>query len=129
MEEVEFNILIIGDNSENIQKGAKILKNNNIDVSIITTGKNIVKKVEKNTYDLILLDIMFPEINGFSICKYLKNDYRTKDIPIIFLTENNDIDTIVVFAVSSHKMDQIMSKLKINNIGFVNYGGDFVWKR
>ncbi|MGM0378481.1 MAG: GGDEF domain-containing response regulator [Bacillota bacterium] len=94
MEEVEFNILIIGDNSENIQKGAKILKNNNIDVSIITTGKNIVKKVEKNTYDLILLDIMFPEINGFSICKYLKSDYRTKDIPIIFLTENNDIDTI-----------------------------------
>jgi len=45
------------------------------------------------------------------------------------LAENNDIDTIVVFAVSSHKMDQIMSKLKINNIGFVNYGGDFVWKR
>lgn len=94
MDEIEFSILIIGDNSKSIKNGAKILENNNINVSIITTGKNIVKKVEKNTYDLILLDIMFPEINGFSICKYLKNDYRTKDIPIIFLTENNDIDTI-----------------------------------
>lgn len=54
-------------------------------------GEDALKKINKNTYDLILLDIMLPKLDGFQIVEQMEN----KDIPIIFLSAKNDVSTIV----------------------------------
>lgn len=54
-------------------------------------GEDALKKINKNTYDLILLDIMLPKLDGFQIVEKIEN----KDIPIIFLSAKNDVSTIV----------------------------------
>lgn len=54
-------------------------------------GEDALKKINENTYDLILLDIMLPKLDGFQIVEHMEN----KDIPIIFLSAKNDVSTIV----------------------------------
>lgn len=54
-------------------------------------GEDALKKINKNTYDLILLDIMLPKLDGFQIVEQMEK----KDIPIIFLSAKNDVSTIV----------------------------------
>lgn len=54
-------------------------------------GEDALKKIKSNTYDLILLDIMLPKLNGFEVVKELKQI----DTPIIFLSAKNDVGTIV----------------------------------
>ena len=56
------------------------------DVTISFQGNEVVPLVKSQLPGLILLDVMLPEMNGFEICKALKADVATKDIPIIFLT-------------------------------------------
>lgn len=90
----KFNVFIIDDVPENIQLAAKIIKSETIEISFTTSGKNILERVKEKKFDLILLDIMLPEVSGFEICRQLKADQETKDIPVIFLTAKNDIDSI-----------------------------------
>lgn len=54
-------------------------------------GEDALKKINENTYDLILLDIMLPKLDGFQIVEQMED----KDIPIIFLSAKNDVSTIV----------------------------------
>src|SRR5262245_43052069 len=56
------------------------------DVSITYEGNQVVPMVKSYRPDLILLDVMLPELSGFEICKMLKSDPDTKSVPIIFLT-------------------------------------------
>ncbi|MBF0450655.1 MAG: response regulator [Candidatus Magnetomorum sp.] len=65
--------------------------------TIITAcnGIEALAKAKTEQPDLILLDIMMPEMNGFDVCTQLKEDIRTKDIPVIFITALNDLDSIL----------------------------------
>lgn len=59
-----------------------------------TNGKDAISLVKEQRVNLILLDIMMPEMDGFEVCKILKSDEKTKDIPIIFITAKSDEDSI-----------------------------------
>jgi len=82
-------ILITDDNPLNIDMLSKILKNN-YDVRIAPNGKKALELVRKESPDLLLLDIEMPEISGYDVCKELKNDEATRDIPIIFVTAKDE---------------------------------------
>jgi two-component system, OmpR family, alkaline phosphatase synthesis response regulator PhoP len=70
-------------------------RENEFDVLTATNGKEALEKAELNP-DLIILDIMMPYLNGFEVCKKLKNNPLTSSIPIIFLTaKENEIDEII----------------------------------
>ena len=87
-------ILIAEDNQKNIQILSLILKKRGYEVCISIDGEQALKHLEEKLPDLILLDIMMPKLDGFSVCKRLKENSDTKDIPVIFLsakTEMNDI--------------------------------------
>lgn len=89
------NILIIDDLPQNIQILGNILKQENYSISYSQSGKAALAQVKSNKIDLILLDIMMPQMDGFEVCEILKNDPDTQDIPIIFLTARTDTDSIV----------------------------------
>ncbi len=87
-------ILIVDDNSKNIQIVANILKKEGFKVNFARSGKQVLKNIKTNYCDLILLDIMMPEMNGFEVCEQLKQIPLIKDIPVIFVTAKDDIESI-----------------------------------
>lgn len=90
------HILIADDVSENIQVAMNILQEDGYTFSFATQGVDALFQVESNpdSIDLILLDIMMPEMDGFEACRKLKNNSATKNIPVIFLTAKVDVDAI-----------------------------------
>ena len=81
-----FNILIVDDIGKNIQLLASILKNDTYAISFATDGRQALEMITTEKYDLILLDIMMPGMNGFEVCRKIKKIEGKADIPIIFLT-------------------------------------------
>lgn len=102
MPEKEIKILIIDDVSDNIQILARFLKKVGYQICFALNGEKGIQLVKENTIDLILCDIMMPEMDGFEVCKKLKESNEYKDIPIIFVTGKSEIDSIVEgFAVGA----------------------------
>ena len=89
-------ILIIDDISENIQIAMNILKEEDYLFSFATDGITALDLIndESSHFDLLLLDVMMPEMDGYAVCKQLKENPETRDIPVIFLTAKTDIDSI-----------------------------------
>jgi len=79
-------ILVVDDERLNINLLVELLKPSYKMMAAIN-GQQAIKAANSNSPpDLILLDIMMPEMDGYEVCKQLKNDPKTKDIPIIFVT-------------------------------------------
>jgi len=89
MEEV---ILIVDDTTSNLDILGELLQE--YDVISCVSGEEALEIVKEEKVDLILLDIMMPEMDGFEVCKILKDDKKTKDIPIIFITAKTDEESI-----------------------------------
>lgn len=71
-------------------------KENDLEVITAYDGKEALEKAAAQRPNLIILDIMMPELNGFDVCKKLKSDDITSKIPVIFLTaKENEIDEII----------------------------------
>ncbi|UCH98739.1 MAG: response regulator [Candidatus Aminicenantes bacterium] len=88
-------VLIVDDVSQNLKILGDILRAKGYRIAVATNGKQALEVVKKILPDLILLDIMMPEMDGFAACKRLKESPRTKDIPIIFLTAKIETADIV----------------------------------
>ncbi len=85
-------ILLVDDIPQNLQVLGKVLKSEGYKFAIATDGKETFEVLEDELPDLILLDIMLPDIDGFEICRRLKANPKTADIPIIFLTAKIEIE-------------------------------------
>jgi DNA-binding response OmpR family regulator len=88
-------ILIVDDISDNIKVLQTILNNPSYEISSALNGKDAIMECAANSFDLILLDIMMPEMDGYEVCQYLKSKDKTKDIPVIFLTAKVDEEAII----------------------------------
>ncbi len=88
-------VLIVDDNPKNIQIVANILKSEDYLISFTNNGKKAFELCQKNQFDLILLDVMMPEIDGFEACKLIKNIDLYIDVPVIFLTAKTEMDNIL----------------------------------
>jgi putative two-component system response regulator len=89
-----FNILIVDDIIENIQVAMNILKEENYNFSFATSGEEALNLLKNSHFDLILLDIMMPGMDGYTVCEKIKATENLQNIPIIFLTAKSDIDSI-----------------------------------
>jgi putative two-component system response regulator len=92
--DLKYQILIVDDVADNIQVAMNILQEDNYDFSFAISGEAAYELLLNNEFDLILLDIMMPGIDGFELCQMMKQNDRLKDIPVIFLTAKVDIDSI-----------------------------------
>jgi len=91
---VKGKLLIVDDNPKNIQVLANLLEPAGFQISFTTNGQAAIDGVCKEDFDLILLDIMMPEMDGYEVCNRIKKITGKKDIPIIFLTAKNDPESI-----------------------------------
>lgn len=88
------NILIVDDNQENLKVASAFLREKGYKIALALDGTSALKILETNKIDLVLLDIMMPGMDGFEVCRQLKEKPETSDIPIVFLTAKNDPDDI-----------------------------------
>ncbi|MDD5723642.1 MAG: diguanylate cyclase [Syntrophales bacterium] len=84
-EKVKQKILIADDERFNLNVLVDILKPD-YQIIVAKDGKQVIKRAESNPPELILLDVMMPEMDGYETCKKLKENEQTKDIPVIFIT-------------------------------------------
>ena len=80
------SILIVDDNHQNLQLLTRYLEKANYKIAISQSGARAITIAKTLRPDLILLDIMMPRLNGFDVCRHLKNELITQKIPIIFMT-------------------------------------------
>src|SRR5512137_599313 len=88
-------ILIVEDAPANIQALSSTLKDKGYQISVATNGRQALEVVARLRPDLILLDVMMPEMDGFETCRRLKESAATNDIPVIFLTAKTETSDIV----------------------------------
>jgi len=84
------NILIIEDNDEVRENMKEILELSSYQVMTATNGKEGLEVIQKNLPDIILCDVMMPELDGYGVLRALSNNPRTKNIPFIFVTAKSD---------------------------------------
>ena len=85
-EEKSQKILLADDDPIIIKLLGMVLKKNGYDFAVATNGMEAMEKTKSYGPDLILLDVMMPQIDGFEVCRRLKEDPATKHIPIIIIT-------------------------------------------
>lgn len=93
IDEHSSKILIVDDNPVNIDFLVELLKD--YDARTVLDGPSALEAVEEERPDLILLDISMPGMDGFEVCKRLKQNAKFKEIPIIFLSASADDESIV----------------------------------
>jgi signal transduction histidine kinase len=94
------NILVVDDTPENLQLLVGMLKQKAYKVRPVPSGELALSGAQGFPPDLILLDIMMPEMDGYEVCSKLKADERTKDIPVIFISALSDVlDKVKAFSV------------------------------
>src|ERR671933_182579 len=94
------NILVVDDTPENLQLLVGMLKEKGYKVRPVPSGEVALSGAKIFPPDLILLDIMMPEMDGYEVCSKLKADERTKDIPVIFISALSDVlDKVKAFGV------------------------------
>jgi len=88
-------ILIVDDLPQNLQVLGSILRKNKYQIAVATNGQQALDVLNNISPDLILLDVMMPEIDGHEVCRRLKEQERTREISIIFLTAKSETSDIV----------------------------------
>ncbi|MGE0087340.1 MAG: response regulator [Desulfococcaceae bacterium] len=87
-------ILLVDDNPENLSLLASLLQQHRYHAAIVKSGMNALKFVTSHKPELILMDVMMPDMDGFEVCLRLKSDPATCDIPVIFLSALADTAAI-----------------------------------
>ena len=83
-------ILIVEDERDIVELLKYNLKQEDFEIDAVRNGADALQRAVDNVPDLILLDLMLPEVDGLIVCRLLKNDPRTKKIPIIMLTAKTE---------------------------------------
>ncbi len=95
IEKPDARILIVDDEPLNIKIAAKVLQKQGYSTLEANNGFKALAIAETESPDLILLDIMMPEMDGFEVCEKLADQEITRDIPVIFLTAVSDRESLL----------------------------------
>ena len=92
---ISSRILVVDDITKNLQVVGTVLRNQGYKVMAAASGAEALKCVRTQLPDLILLDLMMPEMDGLEVCRRLKSDSTTSQVPVIFLTASNEMEHLV----------------------------------
>lgn len=88
-------ILIVDDNPHNLQVIANIVTENGWKVAIAQNGRQALDFLQTKLPDLVLMDIMMPDMDGLETCRRMKQNEQSKDIPVIFITALSDTEDVI----------------------------------
>lgn len=109
------NILVVDDTPQNLHLLVDILTKYEYKVRPVPNGKLALSAIEINPPDLILLDIMMPDLDGYQVCKELKSNPKTRNIPIIFISAVNEpVDKVKAFAMGG--VDYITKPFQMHEV-------------
>jgi len=109
------SILIVDDTPENLHLLAGILSDQGYRVRSAANGARALATVQKEAPDLILLDIMMPAVDGFEVCRQLKSNEQTQDIPVVFISALDEVfDKMTAFSVGG--VDYITKPFQIQEL-------------
>ncbi|MCO6431454.1 MAG: response regulator [Deltaproteobacteria bacterium] len=91
----EAEILVVDDNEANRDLLARYLSSHGLVVTQVANGKLALEKMEGANFDLVLLDIMMPEMDGYQVLEYMKNDESLRHIPVIMISAINELENVV----------------------------------
>lgn len=113
-------ILLVDDEPDIVETVSFMLQSRNYQVSIASGGQEGIEKAQKEHPDLLLLDIMMPDVDGYDVCMKLKSDEDTRNIPIIMLTAKGESEAVLKshslgaddYVVKPFSLPTLLSKLK-----------------
>ena len=92
--------MLVDDTPDNLRVLSAMLTNQGFEVRKALSGQRAIASVRADPPDLILLDIKMPEMDGYTVCQYLKDDPHTREVPVIFISALDDaLDKVKAFAV------------------------------
>ncbi|MBW4638502.1 MAG: response regulator [Gloeocapsa sp. UFS-A4-WI-NPMV-4B04] len=100
IERQKANILVVDDKPDNLRLLSAMLAQLGYEVRKVINGQTALKTAQAAPPDLILLDIMMPDMNGYEVCQHLKASVQTRDVPVIFISALDEVlDKVKAFAV------------------------------
>ena len=90
------NILVIEDDTLVARTIERCLRGNEYHVQVVNTGVAGLRAARRKIPDLVLLDVMMPGMDGYTVCKEMREDVLLKDVPIIFLTAKNKVEDKII---------------------------------
>ena len=87
-------ILVVDDDANILNLEKTILEQKGFHVTPAAGGAEALRLLGTAMFDLVLLDVMMPEVDGFTVCRKIKEDPRLKDVPVIFLTAKGGGDAL-----------------------------------
>ncbi len=90
-----FQVLIVDDNEINRDMLARRLRRRDCQLSMAENGREAMSMLENGSYDLVLLDIMMPEMDGYTVLKNLKQDFRLRHIPVIMISAIEEMGSVM----------------------------------
>ncbi|HEY9865110.1 MAG TPA: diguanylate cyclase [Candidatus Obscuribacterales bacterium] len=114
------DLLVIDDTLANLRLLVNLLRDNGYKVRAVSNGYEALETIKKSPPDLILLDILMPDLSGYQVCQILKQDIITQDIPIIFLSALSDgLDKVKAFSVGGSdyitkpfQVEEVLARVK-----------------
>ena len=94
MENEQFSLLVVDDNDMNRDMLSRRLRRQGYRVAVAVNGRQALEMLRLETYHLVLLDVMMPEVNGYQVLEQLKADGRLSDIPVIMTSALDETDGI-----------------------------------
>jgi two-component system, sensor histidine kinase and response regulator len=116
------SILVVDDTAENLRLLAGMLGDKGYEVRPVTSGRQALQAAERSAPDLVLLDINMPEMDGYEVCRQLKQNERLREIPVIFLTALTETaDKLKAFGVGGldyiskpFQIDEVLARVKVH---------------
>jgi CheY-like chemotaxis protein len=112
---LQADILVIDDTPANLRLLFQMLSEHGYRVRLTTSGKQAIEAARAAVPDLILLDIMMPEMDGYEVCGRLKTDERTRDVPVIFISALDEtLDQVAAFSIGG--VDYIPKPFQVEEV-------------
>lgn len=116
------NILVVDDTAENLRLLANMLGDKGFEVRPVPSGRLALQAAERSVPDLILLDISMPEMDGYEVCRRLKENPALREVPVIFLTALTDTaDKLKAFGIGGvdyitkpFQLDEVLARAKVH---------------
>jgi CheY-like chemotaxis protein len=88
-------ILVVEDNEDNLKIICRLLQDEDYEVTAVRSGGEVLERLQSESFDVILLDIMMPDVSGLDVLQRVKGEAATAHLPVILVTARSSDDDLI----------------------------------